>query len=409
MSYKAEFGANWQHLLASTVGMSLGLALNSYTMSLFAPALIAEFGWSRAQFALIGSTPFVLLLFLPFLGRFVDRVGPRNAAAVGFLFLPIAYVAISLMTGSFYLFFALTVIKSIFGVLTTTMVFARVVVERFDRARGFALSIVMSGPPLIGALAVPLIGELISEYGWRNAFRALAVISIVGGLIALTLLGRGTQPKKVRQVKFQRSEMIALMKSRLFLLTMGGIFLVNLPQVLVASQLKLVLQESGSTGMLATWIVSLYAAGVAVGRFVSGLALDRMEVHHVAILALGLPAVGLVVLGSPFDLPWLLAGSVLLIALAQGAEGDIGAYLVSRKFAIKNYSLLMSFMTAGLTIGAATGSLILSFTLSRTESYTTFLYISAVATVIGALLFFLTGRHPAEAGAEPALPAPGRA
>ena len=50
--YLREFRLHLQPLLAACMGMAFGSALNYYTMSLFGPALIEEFGWSRADIAL---------------------------------------------------------------------------------------------------------------------------------------------------------------------------------------------------------------------------------------------------------------------------------------------------------------------------------------------------------------------
>ncbi|MBV1687931.1 MFS transporter [Novosphingobium sp. G106] len=378
--------------------MALGLALNHYVMSLFAPAMIAEFGWSRAKYALVGATPFLTMFLIPLAGRFTDRVGPRKAAAVGFIALPLGYLALSFMNGSFAVFLAIIVVKSLLGTLTTTMVFARVIVERFDRARGIALSIVMSGAPLVAALAIPFLAQIIDVYGWRNGFRAIAVVTVLGGCFTMAMMGGGepasAAPGDGQSPRLSKSEIGKLFASPLFLLAIGGMLLVNIPQLLVASQLKLVLAENGATGQSATWIVSLYAIGVVIGRFICGAALDRVPVHKVAIMALGAPAIGLAALASPFDSIWLLSGSILLMALAQGAEGDIGAYLISRKFELRNYSLIMSFMTVSLTLGSAFGSVMLSYSLSLADSYAAFLSLSAGVTLVGAYLFFLTGRFP---------------
>ena len=83
---------------------------------------------------------------------------------------------------------------------------------------------------------------------------------------------------------------------------------------------------------------------------------------------------------------------LLLIGLAQGSEGDIGAYLTSRKFSLANYSFVYSFLIASLGIGSALGSALLSFTLHLTDRFDLFLWISAAATMLGALAFYLTGR-----------------
>ena len=172
--------------------------------------------------------------------------------------------------------------------------------------------------------------------------------------------------------------------------------LVNRPQLLVSSQLLLLLAENRTTDEAATWIVSLYAAGVAIGRVLCGLALDRVAVHKVAILALGLPAIGLAAIASPYDSLGVLAGSVLLMALAQGAESDVGAYLISRKFPLRNYSLIASFMTVALTLGSAFGSVLLSILMKQTDTYQMFLLFCAVATLVGAWLFYLTGHFPSQ-------------
>jgi hypothetical protein len=46
----------------------------------------------------------------------------------------------------------------------------------------------------------------------------------------------------------------------------------------------------------------------------------------------------------------VLSLAVAIVGLAQGAEGDIGAYLISRRFDLKNFSLLLSFLTASIAL-----------------------------------------------------------
>ena len=330
MGYLKEFETGGRHLLASCVGLALGSAMMAYAGSLFAPPLIKEFGWSKAQFALSGSLSLFSMLFVPVAGRFTDRFGPRVAAMVGFTVLPLTFLALSFMTGQIWQFFAISVIQHMFGILTTTVVFVRVIIERFDSARGIALSLLMTGAPLAGALVTPLLSELIDTDGWRAGYRAMALLSVIGGIVAISLMGNGPRKPGAPAAERSRSPAMPLRqfggmaKNPLFLLLLGGMFLCNIPQIIVLSQLKLVLAESNAPSQLATWIVSLYAGGVIVGRFIAGLALDRVPAHIVAIFSLGIPAIGYMALASDFDAGWVLAGSVLLIGLAQGSEGDIG-------------------------------------------------------------------------------------
>lgn len=391
--YFSEFKLSWQPLMAAAIGMALGAALSHYTMSLFGPALLAEFGWSKAQFALLGSVPLINLLFVPLAGRFTDRFGARAAAMVGFAILPLGFVAFGLMSGNIIEFFAIFVIQHIFAMLTTSLVFCRVVVERFDTARGIALSVVMTAPPLVGAISAPVLGALIEAEGWRAGYFALAAVTGTGGLIAILLMGR-TRRKTVtpkQELHLTRKELGELLRHPTLILIVAGMFLVNIPQVFASSQLKLIVMDSGVTSATATWMVSLYAIGVIIGRFLSGIALDRVEPHLVAIAALGLPAIGYMLLASHVTAVGLLSFGVIVIGFAQGAESDIGAYLISRRFDLKNFSLLLSFLTTMIGAGSAAGSILLSITLNMTDSYAPFLVVSAVGTLLGAALFAMTG------------------
>lgn len=396
MSFLKEFRVNWTVVLATFIGIATGNALSHYTLSLFAPELIREFGWSKAEFALLGSLQIVSVVTAPFAGRFADRFGTRVAAGVGFFAISAGFFAYTLMSGSLAEFFVIWLLQHIFGMLTTSLVLTRAIVERFDKARGTSLSLLMMGPPLSGAIAAPLLGGLIAADGWRSAFMALAVVSAVGGAICVLLMGRKRHelPEKRAIAKISRKQMMAIVRTRAFCLIVGGMFLINIAQVFAASQIKLVVMAGGLSDNLATWMVSFYALGVICGRAIFGIALDRIGAHIVALLALSLPVIGFIVLASPGIAPALIAGGVMIIGVAQGAEGDVGAYMVSRHFPIENYSMIFGFVKAALDGGGAIGSLILSATLVATDSYTPFLYTCAATTMLGAILFYLTGPGP---------------
>ena len=399
--YLGEIRLNWQVLLAASTGIALGAALSHYTLSLFGPPLIEEFGWARSQFALVGSLPLLTVIFVPLAGRFTDRFGPRLSALIGFSAMALGFLAFSLMRGGIAEFFAIYLVQHIFGILTTSLVFARVVVERFDAARGIALSMLMVGPPLAGAILAPVLGDVIQDHGWRAGYLTLAAISAIGGGIAVALMGKGRKAvKSGLSVRLTRQEFWGLVRQPSFLFILGGMFLVNLPQVFASSQLKLVALDRGVADDAANWLLSLYAVGIIVGRFATGLALDKFDARVVACCALGLPTVGLAVLALPVEAFGMLAAAILVVGLAQGAEGDIGAYMVSRQFDLKNYSLLLSLVTVMITAGAAAGSLLLSFTLAQSGSYAPFLLIAAILTAVGAALFAMTGRSRNRAESE---------
>lgn len=399
MTYLAEFKVHWPNLLGAILGLAVGSGINAYTLNLFGPVLIAEFGWKHSQFALIGSQSLFYLLFFPVAGRFVDRFGVRIAAGLGFTVVPLCFVALSFMGSNFWEFYAITMIKGVFGLLTASLVFARVVVERFDAARGMALSAVMTSAPLASVFLVPMLGSLIESEGWRVAYRTLAAISATGGMIAIVLVGLHASGGQASAARKRGSgprwgEFFVLARQPLFYLLIGGMLLINLPQVLLTSQLGILLRENGASASVVAWLVSLYGISAVIGRATCGFALDRFGTHLVAGWVLGLPALGFLAMALPFPAgnAIVLVGAILVLGLAQGAEGDVGAYYAARNFDTTHYSFIYSLILASVSLASAVGSLVLSFTLARTGDFDLFLYISVGSTVAGALVLFSTGR-----------------
>ena len=394
MTYFGELLSNWNRLLGTCIALGTGAAISFFTVSLFGPALIADLGWSRAGFALIGSMPLVSIFTLPFVGRFADKVGPRIAGTFGFTVLTLSFLALAMMRGNLWEFLAINAVMGVFGVMTSSLVFGRVIIDRFDRARGLALSIMMSASPLAGAIVTPVIGTIIAQQGWRAGYFTLAGISAIGGLIALSLIGGAPQSKATHSrpsIRISRAEFMHFVRNPVFPMMMLGMLLVNVPQTFASAQLKLVTLDKGVSDMSATWLVSLYPLGSIAGRFLCGIALDKVKSHLVAMTTLGLPALSFIAFALHAPPMWLLIPAVLLIGLAQGAEGDVGAYIISRRFEARDFSLLYAFMNMMVAAGTAVGALVLSATLHAGYDYQPYIIVCAIAALTGALLFGLTG------------------
>ena len=394
LGYLSEFRLNWTNLLGAGLGLAFGSAFNHYMMNLFGPALIAEFGWSRSEFALVGSLGLIGIFFTPIAGRVADVLGPRKATMIGYSAIPTGFLALSFMSGNIWQFYIILAIKAAIGIVATTMTFTRVVVERFDKSRGIALACLLSCPPLVGAISAPLIGHIIETEGWRTAYRVMALLSATGGIAAVMLIGKYADAAgnlRPPAPKLDWAQFREFCRNPVFVLLMAGMFLVNFPQVLVSSQMSIMMMENGASTAFATLLVSVYALTVILGRFVGGFALDRVPPHYVAIVSLGLPALGFLLLASPIDASWALSLAIALVGLAQGAETDVASILTSRRFAMGHYSFVFSMLMTSMGLAASLGSMLLSVTLTGGGNFNLFLIICAGATIAGAVCFYLTG------------------
>ena len=125
-------------------------------------------------------------------GRLSDRFGPRLVLTTAGFFLGLSYLLKSRVTEvwQLYAFFGTTLgiglSASIIPLLST-------VSRWFVRRRGLMTGIVLAGLGA-GTIFMPiLVGQLISGYGWRMAFVALGIISLVSIIIAAQFLRRDPQ------------------------------------------------------------------------------------------------------------------------------------------------------------------------------------------------------------------------
>ena len=407
-----EFRHHWRPLLAAFLGVGSALSLNSYILSIFAPYLIEEFGWSRSQWALMGMVQMLMMVTLPFAGRLADVYGVRKVAMIGVLSFPVFLVLITIMDGSIGTYLAIYIAQMILGSVTTTTVFSRIVAQAFDLRRGLALGLCGIGPPLIGALGSPLITAFVQVNGWRAGYLLVAGFCLIAGIIALLLVPPHVPASVAPAQSTRRAGVFGeIFAMPAFWVLLVACFLANLPFSLATSQLKMVLLDQGLSDGTAAWLISAFALGSIAGRVISGLALDRLPAWLVGFICFFLPFVGLVLLALPWNAVALVATAVLFIGLSFGGEGDIIPYMVTRYFRIDVYSTVLGMLTAAMGAAMGLGNAILGVVLARTDSFHGYFVIAGVAAFVGSALFILLAlpRFHGGGGAAPSAPSRGDA
>lgn len=356
--------------------------------------MIAEMGWSKAEYALLGTLSLVMACCFPLAGRFADLFGVRRTAFIGIVVLPFVFLGYSLMTGSIWQYIAIYLSGGVLTITTTTTIYSRIAVQYVEKARGLALAIVASGPAVTGIILSPLLNTLVEVQGWRTTFHVLALYAAVTGILTLWMLpaerrsATATRPPKRRV----RDDYPQIFRSGVFWLLLIAMLACNLPQIVAMSQLKMVLMENGATAQGSSVMLVALPFGVLVGRFAAGFALDRYPAHIVGFVGMALPSLGLLLIASDLDAPAVLTFATLCLGFSVGAEGDILAFVVARKFGVEIYSSVMGLMTMAISLSVALGAALLSLTLELTGGYNTFVLICASAVFGGGVLFlFIPG------------------
>ncbi|HXH83790.1 MAG TPA: MFS transporter, partial [Candidatus Tectomicrobia bacterium] len=160
--------------------VTLGLAYGVwYSYAVFLVALLEEFGWSRSVLA--GAFSVFSLMHgaasAP-LGWLADRAGPRRIVLAGGALLAVGLALDSVVARPWHLYLTFGVVTAL-GVAASGWTPAVVLVQRWfpDRV-GTALGITSAGIGVGIFLFVPLCQWLIDLVGWRQAYRAVAVLAV---------------------------------------------------------------------------------------------------------------------------------------------------------------------------------------------------------------------------------------
>ncbi len=378
-------------LVGVMVGIASSLSLNSYILSTFQPYFLQTFGWSKPQWAALATVQMLMIVALPVVGRLTDMIGVWRTAVIGAVSFPIFLVAIAVMDGDITHYLMIYIAQTLLGAAATSTVYARLIAAKFTKNRGLALGMCSAGSPIVAFLFAPLISAFTREHGFRAGYLVVALFCAICSVITLWLL-YGVEDKRTkltdRPAWKDYSDIFAM---PVFWLMLVATFLINLPFSLATAQLKMVVSEQGLPDASAAIIVSLFALSSIAGRVVFGLAIDRLNPTRVAAFAFTLPAVGLLILFSPFDsLPWVVF-AMALIGASFGSEADVVPFLVNRQFGIVRFGTIFGLLMAATGGAMGFGNVMLAVVLRLTGSFSAYLLICAAGAVIGSLLYLMLG------------------
>lgn len=167
--------------------------------SIFYVALLDQFQWSRGTSAGVQSLALIVYtVCAPVVGSLIDRYGPRKVIAIGVLVLSLGLMLCALIQSlaQFFLFYG--VIVGI-GITTIGIIsYSAIIAHWFEKKRGLASGIAVSGMGLGTFLFVPLAQQSISYWGWRTSFLIFGLLSMAILLPVNSILLRH-KPEEINQ------------------------------------------------------------------------------------------------------------------------------------------------------------------------------------------------------------------
>jgi MFS family permease len=389
------------HVIAASCFCIQAVGIGTYLSYgvLFNP-LIDEFGWSRASISGAASMAFLLMGFLGIgVGKLNDRMGPRILMTVSGIFFGLGYFLMSRLEAiwQLYLFFGV-----IFGIgLSTIDVIALSTIARwFVKKRGIVTGIVKVGTGF-GQMVIPfLVSVLIIRYGWRSSCVSIGVAMLIILVAIAQLLRRdpgqmglapdgdasGSTDGLVSDI--EGLSLREAVRTRQFWTICASMLAILFCLLTVMVHIVPYAQEMNVSPTRAASVLSTIAGVSMAGRFISGIAIDRIGSKRVIIFCFILLVAGLLWLQIATEL-WMLYLFAVVYGVAHGGFFTAFSPLIAEFFGIKFHGSLFGVTMFSGNLGGSLGPITAGYVFDITGAYAGAIWICTVVAIIGFVLVTL--------------------
>lgn len=399
-----EWAEGWQTVASGSVGMIFVGGVSSVTGVVMAP-LGEKFGWSRT---LVTSNIMICavltLLLAPVIGHAIGRYGVRRCAIAGTLTAIPALAGIALNPGSESWWVASWIVFAVFNALLGPLLWTTAITELFDKARGLALAVTLSGSGIAFAIFPPLALLVIDHFGWRGVYYAFAILFALVLLPCVMAWFRGRvdvavtrDPGLLEQPHSSRPEhALALgraLRSRHFWQLALVCLLVAGVEGALSIHLYPILDEGGLAPLAAAGAASAMGWALIVGRLGTGIMQDRWPARFVFAAAIGALIVSCV-LAQVFAGDQM-GGVLIAVLLGIGAGGTINslAYLVGRYFSLAAYASMFGLLMGVFAVGYGVSPMIASYARDLAGGYPPLIPIFLAMLAVSMMLTLFLGKE----------------
>ncbi|MFT4824591.1 MAG: MFS family permease [Halioglobus sp.] len=407
----------WWVVLVSSIGLSSNPGQFAFgSLGLFIIPLGDAFGWTRTEVSL-ALTLFTVALACsqPAIGALVDRYGSKKVLIPSTIIFALLLAAIPAFVSELWHFLLIFVLIGSLAAGANAMPYLRILGAWFDRKRGLAYGLALSGAGVGYAYVPPMLDYLISNYGWRSGYYVLTSILLVVTVPLLWFFlrddpkeaGLASDGSKVDahepldtpslapsvEGEVEGLEWRQAIRGKVFWLLFPIFVIISLSLYGMLAHFVPMLTDGGMTTQRAALAAGTLGVTIVVSRPVIGVLLDRYFAPFIALVCFLISAVGFLILSVDLSGPHVYAVAVL-IGLSLGAELDLLAFLTSRYFGMRSFGVLYGMQFSGFMIGASLGPVLYGMTFDMNGNYQVILRFSAVFMCTAAAMLALLPRYP---------------
>ncbi|MBS3918404.1 MAG: MFS transporter [Deltaproteobacteria bacterium] len=163
-----------------------------YAFGVMFKPMVEEFGWSRGSVSLVFFVNMIIFaLALLITGRLYDRYGPKWVIIISTLFISSGFALTSTIQsiGQFFLSYGVLAAIGVAG--TAVPLIATITSRWFEKRRGLAISLALSGNSLGHFALVPLFTFFTLSFGWRALYLSIGIVMLIVNLLIAFFVIRG--------------------------------------------------------------------------------------------------------------------------------------------------------------------------------------------------------------------------
>jgi MFS family permease len=344
----------------------------------------------------------------PVTGWLLDRFGGRLVLLIGIVLFAAATAMQSLMTAAPLVIYSLFILRSLGSAGPTASNYAFVVARWFDRRRGLALGIALSGVGLGTAIIPQIAAFLIGHLDWQSAYIGVGgVILVLAGIPVLLLVRDPDASDRARMPHLAEADLagVNLREALTGTWRFWGLAVAFCVGIIVLNgtltQIVAMLTDRGVSLQAATTVLSATGIAAVGGRLLSGWLVDRFHGPYVAIGFFTLLLIGVPLFGSGLPEPAPIIGA-MLCGVANGSEVDLMGFFVSRYFGLKYYGRILGTLFGFFQASLGIGPFIATKSFDLYHSYGPAFQLFEVMTVVPIVIFVFLGPYPFPAKHRPA-------
>ncbi len=385
------FFYGWTIVAVALVSLGFWMGIRS-SFSVFYVALLDDFSWSRGDSAGVQSLALIAYtVCAPLVGGMIDRYGPRRVIAAGILVHALGLMLCATMKGLGQFYFYYGVIAGAGITAIGIVAYSAIISHWFERKRGLASGLAVSGMGFGTFLLVPLTQQFISLWGWRMSFLILGFMVLVillplNGLLLRHTPGElGLYPDGDKEPETEACDdasaveclpavewtlQAVLADFRFWSLIVFTSLAIGAVFVVIVHNVRLMVDQ-GLSNMLAAVMFAMVGIVSSIFRIFWGWLSDRIgrETTYTLGTFCGCLGIGSLIMLEKTGLKEFVYAYFILFGMGWGATAPMYIAVAADIFKGRIFGLIYGFVEGGVGIAAAFGAWFAGFIFDTTGSY----------------------------------------